>query len=249
MSSFTPRRVVLTFTIIALLLPSLALAQSGIQERRVQFSRGATSAKVTGTITGYQTIDYLVNARRGQDLKVTLSTRHGANYFNVMEPGETDVAIYNSSGATNSYEGTLARSGDYRIRVYLMRSAARRNETANYTLTVGVTGKTSGPAGDALVPGTSFHATGPLPCSMGKGQPTVQCQFGVTREGSGTAMVTVTKPDGGKRVIFFERGRATGYDASQADMQPFRATREGDMTIVWIGAERYEIIDAIVFGG
>jgi len=33
-----------------------------------------------------------------------------------------------------------AADGEYTIRVYLMRSAARRNEIANYTLTVGITG-------------------------------------------------------------------------------------------------------------
>jgi len=62
-------------------------------------------------------------------------------------------------------------------------------------------------------------------------------------------MVTITKPDGRKRVIFFEKGRATGYDQSQADPGEFRASRQEDLTIVQIGSERYEIPDAVIHGG
>ncbi len=84
---------------------------------------------------------------------------------------------------------------------------------------------------------------------MGGGQPTGSCAFGVTREGSGSGMVTVTRPDGRKRVIFFEKGRATGYDKSQADTGEFRASRQEDLSIVQIGGERYEIPDAVINGG
>ena len=42
------------------------------------------------------------------------------------------------------------RAGDYRVRVYLVRAAARRNETSRFTLTVGVTGTALAP-----LPGTS----------------------------------------------------------------------------------------------
>jgi len=104
------------------------------------------------------------------------------------------------------------------------------------------------PAHDAKIPGTPYHATGPISCSMG-GAPAMQCNAGVVRQGGGSGMVTVTKPDGRTRTIFFERGRATGYDQSQADPGRFRASRQGDMTIVRIGQERYEIIDAMLFGG
>ena len=106
----------------------------------------------------------------------------------------------------------------------------------------------SAPAHDAKVPGTHYHATGPIPCSMG-GAPTMQCNAGVVRQGGGSGTVTVTKPDGRTRTIYFERGRAMGYDQSQADPGKFSASRQGDTTIVHIGQERYEIFDAMLFGG
>ena len=42
--------------------------------------------------------------------------------------------MFNSSMSGNQYEGTLPENGEYKIRVYMMRSAARRNEKANYRL-------------------------------------------------------------------------------------------------------------------
>jgi len=99
------------------------------------------------------------------------------------------------------------------------------------------------------VPGAGFHATGPLPCAMGAGAMAPTCTFGVKREGPGNGMVRLTKPDGSQRTVFFQQGRATGHDASQADKAAFRATRQGDSTIVTIGSERYEIPDAVINGG
>ena len=95
-----------------------------------------------------------------------------------------------------------------------------------------------------------FDATGPIPCAQAAGQPMGQCQMGVARDGGGTATVAITRPDGRKRFIFFQRGRAAGADISQADGNVrFSATRSGDMTQIRIGNERYEIPDAVPFGG
>lgn len=110
------------------------------------------------------------------------------------------------------------------------------------------TGSSSGDH-DATVAGTGYHATGNIPCSMGGGAPTGSCPFGVKREGNGSGMVAVTKPDGRKRVIFFTNGRPTGADTSSADPGKFSATKEADLNIVRIGQERYEIPDAVIFGG
>jgi type IV secretory pathway VirB10-like protein len=104
-------------------------------------------------------------------------------------------------------------------------------------------------ANDALVEGTDYHATGDIPCAMGADQPTGTCPFGVKREGNGSGMVTVTKPDGRTRTIFFKDGNATGADTSEADPGEFSAEKKDDVSIVRIGDERYEIFDAVIFGG
>ncbi len=77
-----------------------------------------------------------------------------------------------------------------------------------------------------------------------------QCAFGVARAGGGYATVAVTKPDGGKRLIFFRNGLPIGADTSQADGSgEFRATKESDLHFIRVGAERYEIPDAVPLGG
>ena len=241
---------VLAFT-LALLSPLPALAQAS-KSQRVQFKPGASSATIEGTIKGDQDIDYVVGAKQGQSMNVSLATKHGSTYFNLLAPGETNVAFFIGSTSGNQYEGTLPASGDYRIRVYMMRSAARRNEVANYRLEISITGaggKAAAASHDAKVAGTDFHATGDIPCSMGGGKPTGSCKFGVKREGSGTGTVVVTKPDGRTRAIFFDNGKAIGYDQSQADPGEFRASKEADLNIVRIGSERYEIPDAVISGG
>jgi len=225
-----------------------------IETRRIRFLPGAHATVVEGRIRGDQVIDYLLRAGAGQHANISMATRHGALYFNILAPGETEVAMFNGSTGNNQFEGVLPANGEYRVRVYLMRSAARRNEAANFRLEL-IIGQGRAqqlphhPSHDAMVPGTNFHATGPLPCTIAPSHAPAQCQFGVTRQGGGTAIVTVTRPDGRKRVISFQRGRAMGYDQSQADTAPFRANRQGDVTIVHIGPDGYEIPDAVIFGG
>jgi hypothetical protein len=232
-----------------------AVARGDMRSERIQFKKGASSAIVNSRIKGAQTVDYLIGARKGQVANISLATQHPATYFNILAPGQTDEAFFNGSVSQNQFEGVLPDNGTYRVRVYMMRSAARRNESASYRLEVAIGGAaaaqspTPPPTADAKVAGTDFNATGNLPCAMGGGQPTASCAFGVKRQGPGKGLVTVTKPDGGKRTIFFDQGRATGYDASQADKAAFKATRQSDLTTVHIGDERYEIPDAVINGG
>jgi hypothetical protein len=140
-------------------------AADSIESRPLQFAKGASSATVKGSLKGDKTIDYKLRAKAGQTMSVTLKTTNGANYFNVLPPGSNDVAIFIGSTSGNEFTGALPADGEYKIRVYLMRSAARRNETADYTLTVGIIGSA---AGDAKVGGTSYNANRQGAMSHGK---------------------------------------------------------------------------------
>ena len=236
--------------VLVLFSVSTLLAQDDIKTEQVKFKPGSTSAVIEGRIKGYQTVDYVLNVKDGQYMNVSMSTKNGANYFNILEPGETDVAIFVGSSNGNQFEGVTKKSGDYKIRVYLMRSAARRNEVAKYRLEMIVTSaEKKNDNQDALVPGTNYNATGNIQCYFGGEQNAISCLFGVVREGNGSGSVTITKPDGRTRTIFFEDGKALGYDQSQADNGKFSSKKEGDLFIINIGEERYEIPEAVIFGG
>ncbi|EGV17627.1 hypothetical protein [Thiocapsa marina] len=116
------------------LLVSAAAAADDTRTERVQFKKGATSATVEDTIKGYQSVDYVLGARAGQSMNVSMATDNSANYFNILAPGKNDEAMFIGSTSGNQFEGILPANGDYKIRVYLMRSAARRGEAANYRL-------------------------------------------------------------------------------------------------------------------
>jgi hypothetical protein len=256
MLPMSPIRLLAAFALAAA-VPTLAAA--AIETRTVQFAKGASSATVKGSIKGDHTVDYTVRARAGQTMAVDLQSRHTALAFNVLPPGSNDVAIPDAI-SRQAWSGALPADGEYKVRVYLPRSSARRGETASYTLTVGIdagAGSAAGQGSDSRALAATrragegrFDATGMVPCAQQSGQPLGQCNFGVARAGGGTATVAVTRPDGRKRFIFFESGRAVGADLSQADgNMTFRATRQGDLNMIQAGDERYEIPDAAVFGG
>lgn len=124
----------------AIALPIAAIAQAPMPKpERVQFAKGTSSKTIKGTIKGDQSRLFVVNLRAGQKVSVKLVTSNASNYFNVTAPG-AQQAMFIGSSAGNSFQDTVPSSGDYTIDLYLMRNAARRNETANFTITIGATG-------------------------------------------------------------------------------------------------------------
>jgi hypothetical protein len=115
-----------------------AVAQDPYRTETVRFAKGASSKTLTGAIRGDQGVNYLLDVRAGQTIKVTMKTSNASAYFNVVAPGVDDALFIGSSSGTN-FVGKAPVSGPHKIIVYLMRNAARRNEVANYTLTFGVT--------------------------------------------------------------------------------------------------------------
>lgn len=240
--------------LLAFVLGNLPVASAGdIQTEAVRFAKGTSSATLKGSIKGYKIVDYKLGAKAGQTMKAHLKTSNSASYFNVLPPGSNDVAIFIGSTSGNEWTGSLPSDGEYTVRVYLMRSAARRNETANYTLTVGITGKGapvaalgSAPASDAKVKGTSYHATGQVPCSMGDApKGSAQCDFGVIRGKSRNAEVHITPPGGLKRVLTF-----MGDTVSADGDGKVKATKHGDIWSIDVNDyEHYQIPEAVIVGG
>ena len=249
-------KMVRTFVVAAaaalvLLQPGSTGAQPAPpRQERITFAKGASSATIKGQLKGDADVDYVVRAAAGQTLSVALKVSNRSNYFNVLPPGSADVAMY--VGQTGeAFTGMLPADGDYKVRVYLMRNAARRNETSDYTLTIGVTGKALAPlpaSKDALLPGTPFHASASITClPMPYGDTKPQrCEAFVIRRGvDGTATVEIPSK-GIRRRILFVKGEPVASDSAET----MTVTRKGDVTTVkFESGEYYEIVDALVIGG
>ncbi|WP_108662950.1 DUF992 domain-containing protein [Acuticoccus kandeliae] len=232
-----------------------AQGAEGTSRQRVAFDAGTTGTSIEGKISGHGGIDYVVNAKAGQVLAVSMDAA-GVGYFNILPPGVDGAAVFIGSRDGDAFEETLDEGGDWIIRTYLMGGDRDEGRTVPFRLKIAVVdGAASSPAapaareGDALVPGTEYHATGTVKCTVG-GSTEQDCAFGVTRGAkNGDGDVHITQPNGAMRVIFFEDGEAVGADASEADGGAFSVVREEDISIVTVGDETYEIVDAIIFGG
>jgi hypothetical protein len=238
-----------------------AFAQSDIAKHPVQFAKGKSGTTIKGSLTGDQTVDYTLRVAAGQAMSVKLSGGSSVN-FNVLPPGSTGEAVFIGSRDGNHASITLQAGGEYTIRVYQMGNAASSGKRSNFTLEVAVTGGAQKAAAsqaaddDKMVEASArasegkFNATGKIPCAQAKGQPMGQCDFGVARAGGGTAAVAITRPDGRKRFIFFKAGKAVAADLSQADgNMNFSTTKEADLYMIRAGNERYEIPEAVIYGG
>jgi hypothetical protein len=100
---------------------------------------------------------------------------------------------------------------------------------------------------DALVPGTNFHATGRIPCTLDGQLDVTDCEFGVTRGAPGIATVFITVPNGFVRVLSFDNGKVS----PQSEVTSFESSREGENTRVKVNGmdENYLIPDAVILGG
>lgn len=122
----------------AIVFSSLSIFASdvaGQATRRVKFARGTMSTEIKGTVRGYAYRDYIVAASAGQMMRVSIQSSSGsASVFSVVRPGGGNLG---TATQTDSADGELPVSGDYVIRVGMMRNdARRRGSVSNYTLSI-----------------------------------------------------------------------------------------------------------------
>lgn len=121
----------------ALVAPLLAQTVSD-----VHFSAGNYGTTVNGTVVGNEYIDYRLGANAGQKMFVELAVDgtngSGTVYFNILPPGSTGEAIYNSSMSGNSTTVDLPSSGSYTIRVYQMGNDKDAGKTSGFHIDLSI---------------------------------------------------------------------------------------------------------------
>lgn len=226
---------------------TLASADVSIRKEQVLFKKGETGATIKGKISGDQTVDYQLGAGAGQSLVVTFTPDNPSAYFNVTAPG-ADSAMFIGSTSGNRFETTLPANGNYTIRVYLMRNAARRGESVNYTLQVGISGDAkkaiAGNAGPA-----KWDASGSVKCSAGAPGLERECGFRVVRnlpkQSAGVWIANIAKGESEYRFLHYADKQFTTSDSAKLAWQ----RKDDNWWISVDGKEFYLIPDALIHGG
>ena len=121
---------------ITVLLSIPVLAQDARVER-LRLDPTATEVSISSEIAGYESVNYVVDIVTAQPVAVVLESDNTSNYFNIFEPGKVPGearALFIGSTEGNRFEGFFSAQGDYTIQVYIMRNAARRGDSARFTL-------------------------------------------------------------------------------------------------------------------
>lgn len=83
------------------------------------------------------TRDYVVHVGKGETLSVALdSDKTSVTYFNVMQQGHEEALFVGERQDERKWQQQVQEEGDYVIRLYINRAAARRGESSRYTLSV-----------------------------------------------------------------------------------------------------------------
>ena len=108
----------------------------------VKFRPGEYGTMLEGAIRGLNSYDYRLDASAGQRLFVELTVDgtdgDGTIYFNIIPPGETDVAMFVGSRDGTTADVRLPKTGPYVIRLYLMGNDKDADKIVGYKLDVSI---------------------------------------------------------------------------------------------------------------
>jgi hypothetical protein len=134
-----PRRLIFPALTLGLMSLSLPAAAQEVRIETVEPAAASAGAILSGKVRGDDTAEYTLTGAAGQILSVDLLSENGALNFNITAKGAAE-AVYMSETSGPVADVTLPAAGVYVVQVYLMRSAARRDEGADYTLGIGLAG-------------------------------------------------------------------------------------------------------------
>lgn len=142
-------------TIIASVITLAALVAPAAAQQQVdiRFDPGATSTTINGTIIGDEYIDYVLGARAGQTMVVSLAVTgtngNGSAFFNIVPAGQDFPALFNGSSEGRRAEVVLPETDEWAIRVYLLGNDADTGATVGYAIDVDISSDRSSGSGSS----------------------------------------------------------------------------------------------------
>jgi hypothetical protein len=130
------RKTLNRLMLLSLVASAVAVGATKVSTVPVQFTPGANSAKLHGSFSGYDSVNYVLSAKAGQQMTIKIEGSSNAN-FNVFAPGDQPgkSTALGSGYPGSDWSGTLPSSGKYTVQVYQMRASARRGEKVPHDVT------------------------------------------------------------------------------------------------------------------
>lgn len=105
-----------TKALVLMLMWIVSSSDALAQTTRIRFARGRTSATVSGSVAGNTFRDYVLSARRGQQLSANVSSRNNCVIFSqgstgigfTTDSGDNYINLNNTCGRTASYTMTVS---------------------------------------------------------------------------------------------------------------------------------------------
>jgi hypothetical protein len=101
--------------------------------------RGAEPVVLKGRLQGPEksTKDFIVGVKQGETLTVSMkASKANSTYFNILPPNDATALFVGEMQGTNEWRQRLDVSGNYTIRIYINRAAARKGVKSDYTLKI-----------------------------------------------------------------------------------------------------------------
>ena len=128
-------RKLLFLFISSLAIFALSISVSAQSKVVVKFKAGETSVTRKDQVAGYKYIDYIIRAKSGQTMDVKLKADNETCGFHIYY---SDMKEVDDASGVKESSRNVDVDDDYVVRVILPRSAARRKETARFTLDVSI---------------------------------------------------------------------------------------------------------------
>ena len=121
---------------ITIILLTVSLVFGGItkadQTKRIKFAKGKSSATVGGAVLRDEVHYYLVKVNKGQKMTVKISALEKNASFRIINPSGEYLEGAGELDDPTNWNGTIPKSGDYKIEV------APNRGNATYRLTVSI---------------------------------------------------------------------------------------------------------------
>ncbi|WMI64115.1 hypothetical protein RBH94_08525 [Aestuariibaculum sp. YM273] len=124
------------FVLLMFLVIVQGVSFAQIITKELHFDSDKANLVIEDVFKGEEIIDYALNVKKGDSVNIILNRKINSSYFNLLPPGSDNVADFIGQTQGDTCKMVLPQTGVYKIRVYQMRSSARRGTEVKFKLDV-----------------------------------------------------------------------------------------------------------------